>query len=212
MRTLYTSQGNGPRLPRRVAALAAAAGTAVLLVASCSSGSSSGPATPTNAAGATLSEAPNPSSFSGEPPSAFASALESASASVAARSASAAAAASAFEASADAQAAQNRAKATEVLKTVEGPGNATADITLTGVPRSTTGGLHAAVVTIVNSTREAASYAVQVDFTDASGHAVDSAIVGAENLAPGGKASPIAFSRQPADLALVPVVVKAQRY
>ncbi|MET9401423.1 hypothetical protein [Kitasatospora sp. NPDC002965] len=210
MRTLYPCRTRGSRPARTAAALAAVAGAVVLTVASCSS--SSAPATPTDTARPTLTEAPNPSTFSGEPPSALASKAESALAEASSRSASAQAAASSFQASADAQAAQSRQKATEVLQGVAGSGNALSDVTLTGVPRSTTGGLHAAVVTIVNSTRETASYAVRVDFTDASGNTVDTAVVGAENIPAGGKADPIAFSRQPGDLPLTPVVVKAQRY
>ncbi|MFD6986477.1 hypothetical protein ACFWAX_38260, partial [Streptomyces sp. NPDC059956] len=63
-----------------------------------------------------------------------------------------------------------------------------------------------------NRTDKKASYAVQVDFTDATGKVVESRIVGAENLEPGELAQPLAISRKPADLNLTPRIAKAQRY
>ncbi|MFD0278517.1 hypothetical protein ACFVHB_32040 [Kitasatospora sp. NPDC127111] len=99
-----------------------------------------------------------------------------------------------------------------MLGTLENGGNALGDVTLTGVPRARTGGLHAVVVTIENSGLDTASYAVQVDFTDPSGKTVDSAVVGALRLPAGDKAQPVAFSKAPADQTLLPVVVKAVRY
>ncbi|MEU3574714.1 hypothetical protein AB0E96_40880, partial [Kitasatospora sp. NPDC036755] len=99
-----------------------------------------------------------------------------------------------------------------VLSGVTDGGNAIGDIGITGIARQNTGGLHAVVVTIRNPGPNPASYAVQVDFTDAGGKAVDSSVVGAENVPANGTAEPVAFSRQPADLPLVPVVVKAVRY
>lgn len=188
-----------------------------VVLAACGSSS---PGTPAASPAATL---PNASAFSGEPPSAIASAAESllASASAAAASASVAAseaaaslsaAASAFQASVSAQQAASREKAASVLSGVTNGGNAQGDITITGVPRQTTGGLQAVVVTIQNPGPNAASYAVQVDFTDASGKTVDSSVVGAENVPANGKAQPVAFSRQAGDTTLVPVVVKAVRY
>ncbi|MFJ8625738.1 hypothetical protein ACIRD3_23205 [Kitasatospora sp. NPDC093550] len=201
---------------RTVALIAAAAGVAVL--AACGSSGSSGAA-----GGSPSATAPTLGNFSGEPPSAIASAAESllASASAAAASSSAAsvaaeasgsAAASAFEASVSAQQAMVREKAAAVLGTVEDGGNAQGDVTITGIARQHTGGLHAVVVTIQNPGPGPASYAVQVDFTDTSGKTVDSSVVGAENVPANGKAQPVAFSRQPADLTLLPVVVKAVRY
>ncbi|MGV9264166.1 hypothetical protein ACWDRR_05820 [Kitasatospora sp. NPDC003701] len=188
--------------------MAALTGAAVL--AACSS-SSTNPSV-SRAEPSTLSTAPNPSSFSGEPPSGLASAAESAQASVSAAAESASAAAASFAASVSAQGDQLRQNAAAALGTLENGGNALGDITLTGVPRAQTGGLHAVVVTIFNSGLDTASYAVQVDFTDTSGKAVDSAVVGAEHLAAGEKASPVAFSRRPADETLLPVVVRALRY
>ncbi|WP_225446872.1 hypothetical protein [Streptacidiphilus sp. PB12-B1b] len=83
---------------------------------------------------------------------------------------------------------------------------------LTGVPLSTSGGLHAVIVTITNRTGSHASYAVKIDFDDTSGKTVDTAIVGTENLAPGKTATPVAFSREPGSTTLVPKVAQAQRY
>ncbi|WP_224283988.1 hypothetical protein [Streptomyces sp. LS1784] len=202
-------------MQRTVALIVAASGAVVL--AACGSSPSG------TVAGSPSATPPNASAFSGEPPSAIASAAESLLASASAAAASAAvasseaaasmsAAASAFEASVSAQQAMTREKATSVLSGVPDGGNAVNDITITGLARQNTGGLHAVVVTIQNSGLTTASYAVQVDFTDTSGKAVDSAVVGAENVPPNGKAQPVAFSRQPADQTLLPVVVKAVRY
>ncbi|MFI9328879.1 hypothetical protein ACIGZJ_15180 [Kitasatospora sp. NPDC052868] len=198
--------------PRAVALLAMVTGVGVLAACSSSStnpsiSSSSGPAPET-----TLSTTPNPSSFSGEPPSALASTAESALASVSAAAASAAAAAASFEASVSAQGVQARERAAAALGVLENGGNALGDVTITGLSRANTGGLHAVVVTITNSGLDTASYAVQVDFTDTSGKSVDSAVVGVENLPAGETAAPVAFSRKPPDQKLLPVVVKALRY
>ncbi|BFV56088.1 hypothetical protein KCMC57_up11920 [Kitasatospora sp. CMC57] len=98
------------------------------------------------------------------------------------------------------------------LKGVQGSGDAISDVTLTGVPLATSGGLQAAVVNIVNSTSETASYAVQVDWRDTAGQAVASTVVGAEDVGAGQSASPVSFSHRPPSDQLTPVVVKAQRY
>ncbi|MEU6237867.1 hypothetical protein [Kitasatospora sp. NPDC047058] len=194
---------------RVVAFMAVLGGVGVL--AACSS-SSTNPSIASPGAATTLTTAPEPSQFSGEPPSALASAAESALASVSAAAESASAAAASFEASVSAQGAEARQKAQEVLGSLENGGNALGDITITGVPRARTGGLHAVVVTIKNSGLDTASYAVQVDFTDTSGKTVDSSVVGARDLPAGDQAQPVAFSRAPADQVLLPVVVKAVRY
>lgn len=81
-----------------------------------------------------------------------------------------------------------------------------------GLPRDETSGLLAVLVTITNKTNAKASYAVQIDFEDSSGKVVETRFVGAENLEPGEKEQPIAFSRQPADANLTPRLAKAQRY
>ncbi|MFE0464302.1 FxLYD domain-containing protein [Kitasatospora sp. NPDC058965] len=175
----------------------------------CSSSSTTAPST---SPARSLTAAPNPSSFSGEPPSALASLASSASAVASAAQQSAEAAASSFAASASDRLTASRDKATSVLNGVQGGGNALGDVVITGVPHPTSGGLHAAIVTITNSTGGTLSYAVQVNFNDASGQMVDSTVVWAENLPAGQRAQPVAFSSKPADLALVPVAVKAQRY
>ncbi|MFI2611582.1 hypothetical protein [Kitasatospora sp. NPDC018619] len=200
---------------RTVTLIVAACGVAVL--AACGSSSSG------TAAGSPTATAPEAGAFSGEPPSAVASAAESllASASAAAASASAASAAasasgaaraSAFEASVSAQQAATREKAASVLSGVPDGGNAQGDVAITGINRQDTGGLHAVVVRVRNPGPAPASYAVQVDFTDTGGKTVDSVVVGAENVPANGTAEPVAFSRKPADLTLLPVVVKAVRY
>ncbi len=83
---------------------------------------------------------------------------------------------------------------------------------MTGMPRAQTGGLLAVLVTITNKTSNTASYAVQIDFRDASGETIETSYVGAENLAPGKKEQPIAVSKEPAETKLTPVLAKAQRY
>ncbi|NEB02679.1 FxLYD domain-containing protein [Streptomyces sp. SID13726] len=193
----------------RITALAMAlAAASALTLTACGgdddSGDSSTPsATPT---------APATASFSGNAASALASAEASVRAEVSERAASASAAASAFEASVSAEVERaNKAARTELAE-VDGQGNAMSDVTMTGKPRSETGGLLAVVVTITNKTDSTASYAVQVDFLDSSGKTVETRYVGAEDLKPGEKAQPVAVSRKPADSVLTPKLAKAQRY
>jgi hypothetical protein len=190
----------------RIAALAvvlAAASTLALVACDDSGGSSNSSATPT---------APDTASFSGNAASALASLEASVRAKASERAASASAAASSFEASVSAETERaNKAARTE-LATVEGQGNAMSEVTMSGTPRSTTGGLLAVVVTITNKTGKTASYAVQVDFLDSSGKVVETRYVGAQDLGPGEKAQPVAVSRKPAEPVLTPKLAKAQRY
>ncbi|WP_262056903.1 FxLYD domain-containing protein [Streptomyces sp. STR69] len=188
--------------------LAVVAASTVALV-SCgddndSSGSSSG--TPT----------PDKASFSGTTPSALKSAASSAVASARAQASAAAssasAAASSFEASVSAEVARASKDAQNQLKNVTGQGNAMSDVAMTGKPRAQTSGLLAVLVTITNKTDKKASYAVQVDFLDSSGKVVETRYVGAENLAPGAKAQPVAISTKPPEPVLTPKLAKAQRY
>ncbi|MFJ5303125.1 FxLYD domain-containing protein [Streptomyces sp. NPDC088350] len=188
--------------------LAVVAASTVALV-SCgddnnSSGSSSQTATPDKA------------SFSGMTPSALksaaSSAIASARAQASAAASSASAAASSFEASVSAEVARASKDAQNRLKDVKGQGNAMSDVAMTGKPRAQTGGLLAVVVTITNKTDKKASYAVQVDFLDSSGKVVETRYVGAENLAPGAKAQPVAISTKPPEPVLTPKLAKAQRY
>lgn len=171
--------------------------------------------------GAEASVSPRPSlpdtaSFTGAAPSAMASLAESLKASASAAASSAAASASArasqFEASVSAEVARANAAAEKELKNVDGQGNAMADVSLTGKPRAQTGGLLALVVNITNRTDKAASYAVQVDFRTAEGEVVETRYVGAEDLAPGKTAQPLAISRKPPEPQLIGEVAKAQRY
>ncbi|MGX1365583.1 hypothetical protein RKD19_000942 [Streptomyces canus] len=190
----------------RIAALAlvlAAASALTLTACDDSGGSSTSSSTPS---------APDTASFSGNAASALASAEASARAKASELAASASAAASSFEASVSAEVERaNKAAQTELAK-VDGQGNAMSDVTMTGKPRSETGGLLAVVVTIANKTDRTASYAVQVDFLDSSGKAVETRYVGAEDLKPGEKAQPVAVSRKPAEPVLTPQLAKAQRY
>ncbi|MFF3964457.1 FxLYD domain-containing protein [Streptomyces griseorubiginosus] len=191
----------------RIAALAVAlAAVSTLALAACSDDSgdsSTSSATPS---------APDTASFSGNAASALASVEASVRAKASERAASASAAASSFEASVSAETERaNEAARTELAK-VDGQGNAMSEVTMTGKPRSTTGGLLAVVVTITNKTDRTASYAVQVDFLDSSGRTVETRYVGAEDLKPGEKAQPLAVSRKPAEPVLTPKLAKAQRY
>ncbi|MEV1084627.1 hypothetical protein AB0I98_41550 [Streptomyces sp. NPDC050211] len=165
---------------------------------------------------APTTSSPDPAAFSGLPPSALASeaasAIASAHASASAAASSASVRASEFEASVEAEAARAGAAAQEALKDVEGRGNAVSEVGMKGLPRNETSGLLAVLVTITNKTDARASYAVQIDFEDSSGKVVETRFVGAENLDPGEKEQPIAFSRQPADAHLTPRLAKAQRY
>lgn len=193
----------------RSAALAVAlvAAASTLTLASCS--------TDDDTSGSAVSErptAPDTASFSGTAASALESAAASARAKASAAAASASAAASAFEASVSAEVERaNKAAQTELAK-VDGEGNAMSDVAMTGKPRSQTGGLLAVVVTITNKTDKTAAYAVQVDFLDSSGKAVETRYVGAEDLEPGEKAQPVAVSRKPQQPVLTPKLAKAQRY
>ncbi|MGW1215118.1 FxLYD domain-containing protein [Streptomyces sp. NPDC002499] len=194
----------------RAVALALAATLAGAVLVSCSSdgdGDGDSSATPT---------APDTASFSGNTPSALeskaASAVASARASASAREASASAAASSFEASVSAEVERANKAAQNALKDVKGRGNALSEVAMTGKARASTDGLLAVVVSITNKTDHKASYAVQVDFLDSAGKTVETRYVGAENLAPGERAQPIAISRKPPKPVLTPKLVKAQRY
>ncbi|MFJ8431175.1 hypothetical protein ACIQ9P_07720 [Kitasatospora sp. NPDC094019] len=131
--------------------------------------------------------------------------------SVSAAAASASAAAASFEASVSAQIAAGRAEAQAALAKVEGAGNATSDVTITGLPKAQAAGFNAALVTVVNSTRDTASYAIKVEFLD-GGSVVDTTFLNVKDLAAGATAAPTAFSPLDRDKALVPRVAQAQRY
>ncbi|CAL9668290.1 FxLYD domain-containing protein [Streptomyces sp. enrichment culture] len=156
------------------------------------------------------------SRFSGEPPSALSSAAESrkaeARASVSAAESSAAAAASSFQASVSADTERARAEAERRLEQVKGRGNATGDVSLTGLPLADTNNVRAFTVNITNSGDETASYAVRVDFADTDGKVVETRFVGAQDLAPGEKAHPLAISAKPPEPRLTAKVAQAERY
>lgn len=210
--------GPGRKRPRRrhpvafaIAGLVTAVlGTASLASCSTDSGSDSGSSfTPTPTG-------PDTASFSGTSPSALASigasVKASAKAAASAAASSASAAASAFEASVSADVERANAAARKELAGVDGKGNATSEVALTGKPRSQTGGLLVLVVNITNKTDKTASYAVQVDFRDPDGNVAETRYVGAQDLKPGEKAQPLAISRKPAEPQLTAEIAKAQRY
>lgn len=194
-----------PRGRSRIAALVVAL-AALSALAACSDDSGN------SSTSSTTPTAPATASFSGNAASALASLEASVRAKASERAASASAAASSFEASVSAETERADKAARTELAQVDGQGNAMSEVTLTGKPRSTTGGLLAVVVTITNKTNRTASYAVQVDFLDSSGKTVETRYVGAEDLKPGEKVQPVAVSRKPAEPVLTPKVAKAQRY
>ncbi|WP_037864045.1 hypothetical protein [Streptomyces sp. NRRL S-340] len=160
---------------------------------------------------------PDTASFSaGTLPSALASsasaAVSSARASASAAASSAEARASAFEASVSADTARSAAAAEKELKGVHGRGNAVSEVGVTGLPKDRTGGVLAVLVTITNKTDRKASYAVQIDFVDAGGKVAETRYVGAQDLEPGKKVQPIAFSRRSEEEKLTARLTKAQRY
>ncbi|WP_406840229.1 hypothetical protein ACICHK_36110 [Streptomyces sp. AHU1] len=198
---------------RRVAVLLSAIACGSVLV-SCSSDDGGG-----SSATASITPRPTPpntSNFTGTPPSAIASAASSIIASASERASSAAASvearASEFAASVSADTARAAATAEKELKNVQGSGNATSEVAMTGVPLAETGGVRAVLITITNKSGETASYAVQVDFKNPDGKVVETKFVGKENLEAGKKATPIVISRQPAEPQLTAVLTKAQRY
>ncbi|GHE00487.1 hypothetical protein GCM10010339_15860 [Streptomyces alanosinicus] len=98
------------------------------------------------------------------------------------------------------------------LEKAQGRGNAVSDVSLTGMPRSETGGLLALHVNIRNSADATASFAVQVDFRDADGKVVETRYVGAEKVGAGQTVHTIVVSHEPPEPKLNAAVAKAQRY
>lgn len=203
-----------PRFDRLRSARGAAAAATVLALGGvlAMSGCSSSTAGGYSGSSVTTTQPPTTGNFSGTAPSALQSLQSAGQASAASASASNAARASAFASSAAAEAASAKAAYQAALAPVTGRGDAVAEVFLTGVPKAQSGGLHAAIVNITNRTGSTASYAVQIDWNDTSGHTVDTYVTGTQNLAPGAKATPVAFSGKDADLTLIPVVAKAQRF
>ncbi|MDT9692838.1 hypothetical protein Q5762_31875 [Streptomyces sp. P9(2023)] len=202
----------GRRAAHAVATLVVATTGAALLVSCGTDGDDAGSAP-------SFSERPSPpdtASFTGSPPSALASsasaAVESARASASSAAASASAREASRKASIGAEVERSRQAAEDALKNVQGRGNALGEVTMTGLPRAETKGRLAVLVSITNRTDATASYAAQVDFLDSSGKVVETQFVGAEDLAPGERAQPVVTSREPAEPALTPKLVKAQRY
>ncbi|MDH6213777.1 FxLYD domain-containing protein [Streptomyces pseudovenezuelae] len=210
-RSAHPARRAGRPRSRAVALAVAAAVSSVALVSCGSDGDDN-----SSSASTERPTAPDTASFSGNTPSALeskaASAVASARASASARAASASAAASSFEASVSAAVERANKAAQNELKDVKGQGNALSDVAMTGKARANTDGLLAVIVSITNRTDHKASYAVQVDFLDSAGKTVETRYVGAEDLAPGERAQPLAISRKPPEPVLTPKLVKAQRY
>ncbi|MFD9130814.1 hypothetical protein, partial [Kitasatospora sp. NPDC059571] len=119
--------------------------------------------------------------------------------------------AAAFESSVSAQVSMARAQASATLAAATGTGNALSDVQITGLPTTATDGFPAAVLTITNSTSAAASYAVQVDFTDSSGATVETVVVGTRDVGPGERRTVLAHGDKQVQTANAKVV-RAQRY
>ncbi|MFC8124914.1 hypothetical protein [Streptomyces sp. NPDC057302] len=193
----------------------AATVTAAAALVSCSTDSDA----PSAEGSRTVSDrpsAPDSSSFSEKTASPLKSqaseAAESARASASKAEASASERADEFEASVSADTERANQAAKDALKDVEGRGNAMSDVSMTGKPRSETGGVLASVVTFTNRTDKTADFAVRVDFLDSSGKSVETRYVGTENLAPGKRAQRYAISHEPPEPKLSAQLVKAQRY
>lgn len=213
-----------PRGKRRPARRGPAASAAVALAATVTAAAalvscgtdSDGPSAEESRAVSERPTAPDASSFSEKTASPLKSkaseAAESARASASEAEASASERADEFEASVSADTERANQAAEKALKDVDGRGNAMSDVSMTGKPRSETGGVLASVVTFTNRTDETADFAVQVDFLDSSGKTVETRYVGTENLEPGKRAQRYAISHEPPEPKLSAKLVKAQRY
>lgn len=211
----------GKRRPARrgpaVSAAVALAATVTAAAALVSCGTDSdGPSAEESRKVSERPTAPDASSFSEKTASPLKSkaseAAESARASASEAQASASERADEFEASVAADTERANQAAEKALKGVDGRGNAMSDVSMTGKPRSETGGVLASVVTFTNRTDETADFAVQVDFLDSSGKTVETRYVGTENLEPGKRAQRYAISHEPPEPKLSAKLVKAQRY
>lgn len=206
----------GRRGPVMSAALTLAATvTAAAALVSCGSDSDE----PSSESSRTVSErptAPDSSSFSEKTASPLKSqaseAAESARASASEADASASERADEFEASVSADTERANQAAESALKDVDGRGNAMSDVSMTGKPRSETGGVLASVVTFTNRTDKTADFAVRVDFVDSSGKVAETRYVGTQKLEPGKRAQRYAISHEPPEPKLSAKLVKAQRY
>ncbi|MGN9795874.1 hypothetical protein ACTMTU_32890 [Streptomyces sp. OZ13] len=118
-----------------------------------------------------------------------------------------------LEESASAAEARVRASAAAELRTVEGRGNATGDVSLQGVATTRSDGLRTGLVRVTNSTDKTAFYAVQVDFVTGDGTVVDSVVAGFPDVGPGERAERYISSRKAgeSDTPTTPRIVKAER-
>lgn len=155
---------------------------------------------------------PGTAGFSGSLPSVLASLEASGKAAASSAVSSARAAASSFAESAQTRVSGDSVEARRAVDAAVGKGNAIEDVTLVGLPRKDTTGLHAVAVDVVNHSGARESIAVKVEFVDSAGKVAASAVVGAPSLAPGHRAQLIAFSTEEPGVTLFPRVAKAQRY
>lgn len=208
------------RKPAVSAALALAATVTAAALVSCGTDSDA-PSAESSGTVSARPTAPDESSFSEKTASPLKSraseAAESARASASEAEASEAEASASeradeFEASVSADTERANQAAEDALKGVEGRGNAMSDVSMTGKPRSETGGVLASVVTFTNRTDKTADFAVRVDFVDSSGKVAETRYVGTENLEPGKRAQRYAISHEPPEPKLSAKLVKAQRY
>jgi hypothetical protein len=111
------------------------------------------------------------------------------------------------------ESARVRASAAAELRTVEGRGNATGDVSLQGVATTRSDGLRTGLVRVTNSTDKTAFYAVQVDFVTGDGTVVDSVVAGFPDVGPGERAERYISSRKAgeSDTPTTPRIVKAER-
>ncbi|WP_328908391.1 hypothetical protein OG230_02010 [Streptomyces sp. NBC_00234] len=116
-----------------------------------------------------------------------------------------------LEASVSAELERVRAEATELLEGADGRGNAVQDVSVTGQPVSASETFRSALVRVTNSTDQEAFYAVRVEFVDANGDVLDSAVVGFEDAPPGRTVSKQATSRKAAGVKTFPRVAQAER-
>lgn len=110
------------------------------------------------------------------------------------------------------QLAEARKAAATELKSVKGRGNAVGDIKLSAVDQATSHGHPAATVKITNHTAKAASYAIQVAFTDSSGKSVETTYTALSDLGPGQTATLLTFGTSTPQGSTTAKVAKAERH
>ncbi|MEU6573269.1 FxLYD domain-containing protein [Streptomyces sp. NPDC046805] len=133
------------------------------------------------------------------------------SSSAASKAASAASAASSLASKAGESAASASAEARRRLDEVKNGVNAKGEVAL-GTPGTGSGGHATVEVTAHNTARSTKSFAVQVDFTDASGNLLDATVVTVKDVPAGGKAKATASSTRKLSGEVKTDVARALRY